>query len=228
MCGRTSLFASAEMIAGQFDVAVETHVPRRYNIAPGDWLMTITNTEPDRVSRLEWGFVPAWADDPEAGPKPINARRERVHQAAPFRGAYRSRRCLVIVDGYYEWQEGPTGRRPFRFERRDREPFALAGIWDRWEGTDDTLETVAVLTADATDTIRDIHDRMPVILDDEAAQTWLQAPPADPATASALTPAWGAAFHHYPITTHVNNPANDDPTVIEPADSGGQPSLADF
>lgn len=228
MCGRTSLFADVDTIADRFDLDIDIALPPRYNVAPDDWLATVTTEAPRTVSRLEWGLVPHWADAPDAGPRPINARRETVDEAAPFRDAYRSRRCLVLVDGYYEWGETPHGSQPYRFERRDRGPFALAGVWDRWENEGATLDSVAILTADAVPAVEDIHDRMPVILRPDSAHEWLDAPPADPADAT-LDPVWDDAFHRYPVGTRVNDPSNDDPSVIEPADGGSdQPTLSDF
>lgn len=227
MCGRISLFADVETIASRFEVAVDTSVPRRYNVAPGDWLTVVTGDRPATLSRLTWGLVPHWADEPDSGPRPINARRETVDEAAPFRDPYRHRRCLVIIDGYYEWAKTPYGKEPYRFERRDREPFALAGVWDHWETDDESLETVAILTADAVDSVADVHDRMPVILSPEHERRWLNQAPADPTTHE-LDPAWTDSFHHYQIGVRINDPTNDDPTVIEPFNGDQQPTLTDF
>lgn len=228
MCGRTSLFADVDTVADRFDLDIERAFGPRYNIAPSDWLAAVTTEEPTALSRLEWGFVPHWADAPDDGPRPINARRERLHEAAPFRDAYRSRRCLVIVDGYYEWADTPAGAQPYRFERRDRQPFALAGVWDRHGGDATSLETVAIVTAEATPAVADIHHRMPVILSEDRAASWLAEAPADPAD-DVLAPRWDDAFHRYPIGRRVNDPANDDPSVIEPMDDGtGQVTLSEF
>lgn len=227
MCGRISLFADVETIADRFGVEITAPIKPRYNVAPRDWLGSITSEHPDALARLEWGLVPHWASSPEDGPRPINARREGVDEAAPFREPYASRRCLVVIDGYYEWAETPAGKQPYRFERRDREPFALAGVWDRWEADDQTLDTVAILTASAVDEVAEVHDRMPVILNRSREHDWLDSPPADPRSVD-LDPAWDETFHHYPISTRVNNPEHDDPSVIEPAEGSGQPTLADF
>lgn len=228
MCGRTSLFAPVEVIEARFDVSVDGSLPPRYNVPPRSWLATVTDASPERLSRLEWGLVPPWSDAPEAGPRPINARREGLTESAPFREAYRSRRCLVVVDGYYEWQETSQGKRPFRFERRDREPFAMAGLWERWSDDGTSLETVAVVTAEATDAVSDVHDRMPVILDREAEGRWLANAPDDPASDALLDPAYDEAFHHYPISARVNDPSNDDPSIIDPEEDDGQRTLGAF
>ncbi|MFW6447989.1 MAG: SOS response-associated peptidase [Halobacteriota archaeon] len=227
MCGRTSLFAPPPAVEDRFDVEVEGDLPPRYNVGPGDWLATVTDADPGRLSRLEWGLVPRWADDPEAGPRPINARRETVDEAAPFRGPYRDRRCLVVVDGYYEWVDGPGGRQPIRFERRDRAPFALAGVWDRWSNGS-TRATVAVLTTTAVPAVRHVHDRMPVILSRAAGSTWLAEPPADPADSPVLEPALDDTFRWYPVDPKMNDGTVDDPSVVEPVGEGGQRTLGDY
>ncbi|MFP4590388.1 MAG: SOS response-associated peptidase [Halobacteriales archaeon] len=227
MCGRTSLFAPPPAVEDRFDVSVEGDLPPRYNVGPGDWLATVPDAAPHRLSRLSWGLVPRWAEDPDAGPRPINARRETLAEAAPFRGPYRDRRCLVVVDGYYEWVDAPGGRQPIRFERRDREPFALAGVWDRWSnGTD--RETVAVVTAEAAPAVRDVHDRMPVILSREAAAGWLDSAPVDPSRSAVLDPAYDDAFHRYPVDPKMNDGTVDDPSVVAPIGEGGQRTLGDY
>lgn len=228
MCGRTSLFAPTVAVEQRFDVSVDDELPRRFNVGPGDWLASVPSTEPERVRRLTWGFVPRWSDDPATGPRPINARRETVDDAAPFRGSYADRRCLVIVDGYYEWVDAPHGRQPLRFERADREPFALAGVWDRWSSNGDGLETVAVLTAEARPEARDVHDRMPVILDEDAASAWLAAPPEDPATSPVLDPRYGSEFRRYPVDPKMNDGTVDDRSVIEPIGDRGQRTLGEY
>lgn len=228
MCGRTSLFALPEVIEDRFDVSVTDDIPPRYNVGPRDWLASVTNAEPEGVTRLAWGLVPHWADDSAGGPRPINARRETLKEAAPFRSAYDRRRCLVIVDGYYEWVDGRNRRQPVRFERRDREPFALAGVWDRWSDDGTELETVAVVTTDADPAIEEIHDRMPVILDRADEGDWLAAAPAEPADATMLDPRFGEGFHYYPVDPRMNRTDVDDPAVIEPIHTDEQRTLGEY
>lgn len=227
MCGRISLFADVETITDRFDVEVPKQLPPRYNIAPSESIGAITNERPTELSQLAWGLVPRWADDPISGPTPINARRESIADSSLFGEPYESQRCLVVVDGYYEWHQTPRGRQPVRFERRDREPFALAGVWDRWTNGEQRLESAAILTTDAVAAVEDVHDRMPVILPKSSEDEWLEEPPSDPTT-SALDPAWDDDFHRYPVGSQVNDPANDDPSVIEPVNGDSQPTLADF
>lgn len=228
MCGRTSLFALPEVIEDRFEVSVFDDIPPRYNVGPGDWLATVTNTHPDRVTRLTWGLVPHWSDDPGSGPRPINARRETLDEAAPFRSAYRDRRCLVIVDGFYEWTDGPDGRQPIRFERTDRAPFALAGVWDRWSNNGDALETVSIVTTDAVPAIEQIHDRMPVILGRDAERGWLEHAPDDPATSDVLDPVYDEDFHQYTVDPRMNTTEVDDEAVIDYFDTGGQRTLEEY
>lgn len=227
MCGRISLFADIDTIVDRFGVDIPEQFTPRYNVAPSDSLTVITNERATELSHLHWGLVPHWADDPAAGPEPINARRESLNEAAPFREPYETRRCLVVVDGYYEWRDTPRGAQPVRFERVDREPFALAGLWDRWEGNGQQLETVAIVTTEAISAVADVHHRMPLILPSAMEGSWLTEPPDDPMDET-LEPGWDGSFHHYRVSKRVNDPENDDPSVTEPVDDGDQPTLADF
>lgn len=226
MCGRTSLFAPPEAVEERFDVAIDRPWPARYNVGPGDWLATVPAA--GRVERLTWGFVPRWSQTPEGGPRPINARRETLDSASPFRASYADRRCLVVVDGYYEWVDAPHGRQPIRFERRDRDPFALAGLWDRWSANGETLDTVAVVTASATDAVRDVHDRMPVVLNPGAEADWLHGDPEQPTEWSVLDPSLDESFRQYPVDPMMNDGTVDEPGVIEPVGDTGQRTLGEY
>ncbi|MFB6068773.1 MAG: SOS response-associated peptidase [Halobacterium sp.] len=214
MCGRTSLFAPQPAVEARFDAEAAAPLRPRYNVAPGEDLAAVTNEAPATIDHLEWGLLPHWADDPTTSHRPINARAESVAEKPSFRDAYRERRALVLVDGYYEWLERPDDTtQPYRIERRDGEPFALAGLWERWSG-EHTRDTVTVVTTAANDRLRSIHDRMPVVLSPDREREWLDAGAGE----DLLTPYPEDDLRAYPVSTRVNDPANDDPSVVEPVD----------
>lgn len=226
MCGRTSLFADQETIERRFEARFDHDYKKRYNIAPGDDLAVVHDAAPETITSDTWGFVPAWADRIGEGPQPINARVESVMENRLFGEAFETRRALVIADGYYEWAGTRGGKQPYRITVEDG-PFAMAGLWSRWEGAERTVSTVGILTRQATAQLAEIHDRMPAVLPARAESTYLDA---DPATARSLVRDRPRdEFDTTPITTLVNDPANDSPAVIEPVGgSSGQTGLEDF
>jgi putative SOS response-associated peptidase YedK len=186
MCGRYSLATPAQNdLRARFALGESLEVRQRFNVAPGDDVVTVTTSkegEP-RGELLRWGLVPFWAKDPKVGYKMINARAETVAEKPAYRDAFKTHRCLVVADGFYEWQPRPNGARkqPFHITRSDGAPFAFAGLWASWHGEgDDTaaIRSCTIVTTDANPKIADIHDRMPVMLPGAAAEeAWL-----DPAT----------------------------------------------
>lgn len=226
MCGRTSLFAPKASLETRFDASFEATYEPRYNIAPESDLYVIHNDDPTAIVADEWGFVPAWADRVDDGPRPINAREETVAENNLFSSAFESNRALVLADGYYEWAGERGGKQPFRIVRADEQPFAMAGIWSHFEGTDHDVETVAIITTEAAEPIAEIHDRMPVVLEHGAETRWLHGYPDE---SEALLASQTAALESHPISTLVNDPTNDSPAVIDPVGGdSGQAALADF
>jgi putative SOS response-associated peptidase YedK len=236
MCGRYSLFVPPEDLADRFGVRVEEYRPR-YNAAPGQRLPVITDASPDRLTRLEWGLIPGWADERSDGGH-INARAETVAEKASFRPAFEQSggelaagRCLVPADGFYEWVEEESGKQPYRVTLADERPFLMAGLWARWQppttqtgldaftggGADaesEPVETFTIVTTEPNEFVADLHHRMAVILADDEAETWLTA---DPERAEGLLePYPGEEMAAYPVSTAVNDPANDSPAVVEP------------
>jgi len=217
MCGRTSLFASPPVLEERFDVTVTEEYEPRYNVAPETPIAMIRDDAPETLDHLHWGFVPAWADDPAEWNGLINARAESIDEKPAFREAYEERRCLVVADGFYEWQDRTDGTQPFRVERADGEPFAMAGVWSRWEGEDRAVESAAILTTEPNDLMEPLHHRMPVIFDADDERDWLDDEP--PSKDDLLDPHSGDGFEKYPISTAVNDPTNDSPELIEPVDA---------
>jgi len=230
MCGRFTLRAPASVIAEQFALFELPPFTPRFNIAPSQPVAVVRlapgrggpdAAEPDgELVWLRWGLVPSWAKDPAVGNRMINARAETAAEKPAFRAAMKRRRCLVAADGFYEWQRRGPGRRkqPYFIHRRDDAPFAFAGLWESWEGADHSyLETCTLLTTEANDLMRPIHDRMPVILAPEHYAPWLDLPHPDPRSLTPLLrPAPSDPLEALPVGTYVNRPGNEGPNCIEP------------
>ena len=229
MCGRTTLYTPRSELESRFDAHfVRDDYEPRYNIAPGDDLAVITNDAAEEIDLFRWGLVPHWVDDPDDWSKPINARAETVREKSSFSGAFESRRCLVLSDGFYEWKGERGSKQPYRVALEDNEPFAFAGLWERWGSNGDALTTCTIITTEANDIVEPVHDRMPVILDSDEERDWL-AVNDEEELQSFLNPYGGDDLVTYPITKRVNDPAFDDPEVlVEAEDVGEQSGLEEF
>ncbi|RME47353.1 MAG: SOS response-associated peptidase, partial [Caldilineae bacterium] len=171
-----------------------------------------------RLDTFRWGLIPAWAKDPAIGSRMINARAETVAQKPSFKRPLRRQRCLVLADGFYEWQKTPQGKIPVYIHLEAHRPFAFAGLWDRWVSAEgEALYTCTILTTRPNDLLAPIHNRMPVILTPEAVEAWLS--PVEQAPQSLLPllrPYPAEAMTCYPVSRLVNSPANDLPDCIRP------------
>lgn len=220
MCGRYTLRVSASEVARQFLLFDLPPLPPRFNIAPSQPVAAVRMADGRReLAWLRWGLVPSWAKDPAIGNRTINARCETAAEKPAFRTALRRRRCLVLADGFYEWQPAAKGKKkqPYFFHFRDDRPFGFAGLWESWEGPDHSrLETCTLLTTEANAVVRPIHDRMPVIVAPENHALWL-----DPAVTETgpllplLRPFPADEMEAYPVSPLVNSPANEDPHCAE-------------
>ncbi|MFC6872797.1 SOS response-associated peptidase [Halobellus marinus] len=236
MCGRYTLFTPAADLESRFDATFADPPEPRYNCSPGQSLPVITNDAPDEFRRLRWGLIPSWADDEAAGNDRINARAETLDEKPSFRDAYQQRRCLVPADGFYEWVQDGDEKRPYRVAFADDRPFAMAGLWERWEpshtqtglgdfgsggaggrgGIDsdsDVVESFSIVTTEPNDAVADLHHRMAVVLDPDEESIWLDGDTED--VARLLEPHRGDDWQAYPVSTRVNSPANDDPSLLE-------------
>jgi putative SOS response-associated peptidase YedK len=221
MCGRFTLGSDPQTLQDVFDLAETSLLPPRYNIAPSEAVTAIRVREPDegrRLALLRWGLVPSWAKEAKVGARMINARAETVATNNAFRTAFRRRRCLIPADGFYEWQQTGRGKQPFYMRMRDGLPFAFAGLWEFWKGADgEGLETCTIITTQPSKLVAPIHDRMPVILDPSDYDLWLDPGMGDEQRLqSLLRPYPDERMVAYPVSTLVNNPANDDPACIAP------------
>ncbi|MBD3882971.1 SOS response-associated peptidase [Phormidium tenue FACHB-886] len=222
MCGRFTLTQSAEAIAEHFELEESPFLAPRYNIAPTQPVAVVRAAQNDRqFTHLHWGLIPSWSKDPTMGARLINARAETVAEKPSFRSALKYRRCLIPADGFYEWQRIKDKKQPYWFGLDDRQPFAFAGLWEHWQSPDGSeIESCTIITTAANALMQSIHDRMPVILEPQDYEQWL-----DPAVQkgdrlqSLLRPYSDEAMLTYPVSTTVNNPRNDSPDCIEPTDA---------
>ena len=221
MCGRFSLGADATTLVAQFDLFEAPAWTPRYNIAPTQPAPTIViaSADPRRGFKLHrWGLIPSWAKDPAIGSQMINAQAETVAAKPAFRAAFRKRRCFVLADGFYEWGQQGRKKQPYYIRLRHGRPFAIAGLWEHWEGPEGrAVDSCTLLTIGANDLIGEFHHRMPVILDSRDYDLWLDPNVQDAERLQPLLRPYPAdAMAAYPVSTRVNNPANDTPDCIAP------------
>ena len=217
MCGRYSLIADIGELAGRFEFDGDwLKFEAAYNVAPTQDVLTVVGGEARRGGFMRWGLIPQWAKNASIGSRMINARAETVAEKPAFRDALGRRRCLVLADGFYEWQRTGGAKRPMRITMRSGEPFAFAGLWSTWRDPDgNRIPSCAIITTAANDLLRPIHDRMPVILPRELEELWLDRSIDDPgALSSVLNPYPDEEMEAFEMSTLVNSPANDGPEVI--------------
>jgi putative SOS response-associated peptidase YedK len=218
MCGRYSLTTPEDHLVEVFGVPPVTFDYRaRYNIAPSqDVPVVASDRRGTRLGLLRWGLVPAWADPAAADSRMINARAEGLLDKPSFKEAAVARRCLVPADGFYEWATEGGRKVPYWIHSPDREPMGFGAIWERWHpGGSEQIYSMAIITVDANEEIRHLHDRMPAIVPATDRWAWLdtETPIAD---ALSLLKPYESTLEAYPVSTLVNSPANDVPECIEP------------
>ncbi len=215
MCGRFAFYSPSEAAAALFGVEGSVDVKPRYNIAPTQDIVAIRNAEGgDReLVLLRWGLVPFWAKDPSIGNRMINARAETVAEKPSFRAAYRHRRCIVLADGFYEWQRDGNVKTPYFISLASGEPFALAALWENWtdKETGEALQTTTIVTTEANDFMKPLHHRMPVVLEANGAGDWLAGSNELLDDVDAITPSLQA----WPVDRRVNNARNEGDDLID-------------
>lgn len=220
MCGRYSLKADIAQLALRFEFTADevTYEPA-YNIAPTQQVLTVTNDGERRAEHMRWGLIPSWAKDMKIGYRMINARGETVAEKPSFRTALRKRRCLILADGFYEWQKlGGKQKRPMRITLKSDEPFAFAGLWETWRNPDgELIKSCTIITTAANEFLSPIHDRMPVILPEEMESFWLDKDLEDPiALSSAIASYPNDEMDAFEVSSLVNNTRNIGPEVMSP------------
>lgn len=220
MCGRAYRTTPSGNLARHFEAAPKVDFDARYNVAPTDDVAAVRldkDTEQRELVSLRWGLLPPWVkDDGKRPPTLVNAKAETLEEKRTFKGPFEKRRCLVVFDGFYEWlRKDPKDKRPYLIRLKSHEPMAMAGLWEHNRAFD--MDSAVVITTEANELIRDVHDRMPVILlDKDAWRLWLD-PDTDVDTLkSLLKPCDPSALEMFAVTKHVNSVKNDDETCIEP------------
>jgi len=221
MCGRYVIKAPVSELATMFDLMDVPPLTPRYNVAPTQMVPAIRlkpETKKRELVMLKWGLIPAWAKDAAIGSQMIMARADTVAQKPAFESAFQKRRCLMVADGFYEWQKTNGKKQPYFIGLKDQDPFAFAGLWERWKNPEgDAVESCALITTDANDIVRPIHDRMPVILQRRDYETWLDLEIQDTmALQKLLRPYPGEAMMAYPVSSFVNNPRNEASRCVDP------------
>jgi putative SOS response-associated peptidase YedK len=191
-----------------------------FNIAPTQpvaAVRVVPGGQERELVELRWGLIPFWADDPKIGYRLINARAETAATKPSFRSAFKARRCLVVADGYYEWQKlDAKKKQPFFIRMKGGKLFAFAGLWDRWSPPDgEAIESCTILTTDANELNRPVHNRMPVIVDPSAFGQWLDPAERPDVLQELLRPYPSESMEAYPISTFANNPRNQGPECIK-------------
>jgi putative SOS response-associated peptidase YedK len=222
MCGRFSRSTSVGEFSRRFDARSIDDILPSYNVAPGQSVLTarVTPDQGRHLVALKWGLVPHWAREAKIGYRMINARSETVREKPAYRGPYRRQRCLVAVDGFYEWQTVEGQKQPYYFHLMSGEPLAFAGLWDSWTNPDgEPLQTCTLLTTQGNSLISPIHDRMPVILSPEDYDLWLDPAIDDPGNLMPVfEPYPGDLMESVPVSPRVNSPKNDDPECVAPVE----------
>jgi len=222
MCGRYAFFSPHEAVLGYFELPDSTApVEPRFNIAPTQEVAAVRARQGGgrELALLHWGLVPAWAEERSIGSRMINARAETLREKPSFRIPFERRRCLVLADGYYEWQvarEGP--KQPYFIRRADRAPFAMAGLWERWQGRAGAqpLESCVIVTGAASANLSHVHVRMPVIIPRDSYAAWLDPALGSDAVAPLLAPAAGEPLVAVAVSRRVNSPSQQGPELLEP------------
>lgn len=221
MCGRYSFAPDLKIVNEHYDITADPEAAApNYNCAPTQLLPVISNETPQKLEKYRWGLIPFWAKDAAIGNRMINARAETLAEKPAFRSAFRKRRCLIPADAFYEWFRPSQGKRkiPYRIFLRNQQVFSIAGIWESWKDAEAReIRSFSIITTEPNQMMKEIHNRMPVIIPKNAEETWLYS---DTKTEllSLLKPYPSDEMNAYRISDLVNSPRNNSPLIIEPVD----------
>ena len=222
MCGRYGRFSRKERVEQILGRGIEggDELAPRYNVCPGlpDWIIRQPGAGAGfRFEQFHWGLLPSWIRHPRSSRRPINARAETVADKPMFRGLLREQRCVVPIDGYYEWRTTSSGKVPFWFHLKSGEPFFLAGLWDCWHaGRPDALASYILMTTQPNELAAKVHDRMPVLLHARDVPRWLDPATTEPGELQELLAPYPAAeMQSHPVSKRVSNPDSEGPALIE-------------
>jgi putative SOS response-associated peptidase YedK len=218
MCGRFVQKSDLRLIAPLFRAALESDVPPSYNITPRNPVAVVMEKGQRKIVTMRWGLVPHWAKDETIGNKLINARSETVTEKPSFKDSFKKRRCLIIADGFYEWQGSGLAKKPFFICMKDDTPFGMAGLYDVWTNpAGEKVTTCTIITTEANEIMKPIHHRMPVILEPKNYDVWLDAEKiADANLQTILRPCDSGMLKAFEVGLEVNNPRNNTEGNIVP------------
>ena len=218
MCGRFTIMLDASEAKEAFDLqAVPADWRPRFNVAPSQLVAVVVSADERKTEWMRWGLIPSWAKEASIGNRLINARAETVMEKPSFRGAFSKRRCLILADGFYEWQrEEGRNSTPYLFQRVDAKPFAMAGLWEIWRSPEgEMIKSCTILTTSANGVVAPVHERMPVMMRPDASWNWLRE--TDPMRLYALLVSYAEAdMKKRMVSRIVNDPANDAPAIVNP------------
>ena len=223
MCGRKTLTKDLRSIIEELAID-EWENPKdyspNYNIAPGQRSPIVIQEDQRIVKLMRWGLVPFWSKDESIGYKMINARSETLTEKPAYQGLISKHRCVVIADGYYEWKREGKRKIPYYIFSKGRGLLPMAGLWSSWTGPEgDTQNTYTVITTEARTTVRTIHHRMPVILNEDTYQNWLNTEDVSVTDALFLLQPYAGDISNHPVSTLVNSPKNNSRVCIQSADT---------
>jgi putative SOS response-associated peptidase YedK len=218
MCGRYTITIDAERVREDLGIVqMPADFTPRFNVAPTQPIAVVADANTRAAEWMRWGLIPSWAKDPTIGSKLINARAETVNEKPSFRAAFAKRRCLILADGFYEWQKGAgtKGRsQPYYFRREDGKPFAFAGLWEFWKSPEgEPIRSATIITTAANDLVRPVHERMPVMLSGDALWGWLEGA-SESELMALLKPYPPEQMMRFPVSPLVNRPEYDRPDLI--------------
>jgi putative SOS response-associated peptidase YedK len=217
MCGRFARINTAKEIKEFFNLdQIEIELQPSYNIAPTQDVAVIIENRNSKLTAMRWGLIPFWAKDITIGSKLINARGETIEEKPSFKYSFQKRRCLIVANGFYEWQKRGSNKFPYFIHLKDNKPFCFAGIYDNWKSPDsDRITSCSIITTDAIKSLKNIHPRMPVILSENNFSLWFNNN--INALKQLLIPYQEHDLDFYEVSTDVNSTANNYPDLIEPS-----------
>ncbi|MCK4339580.1 MAG: SOS response-associated peptidase [Candidatus Cloacimonetes bacterium] len=219
MCGRFSRRMTTEEIAESFEAGqILCDLEPSYNVAPSQDVVAIINGEDKKLVTFKWGLIPYWSKDPSVGYKMINARAESISEKPSFKLPLKSKRCLIIADGFYEWRKEQGNKIPMFFHLKSHKPFGFAGLYDNWTSIDgEKISTCTIITTDANELMKQIHYRMPVILPKEKESIWIDSNIHDiDILLPILKPYDSNLMEMYEVSRFVNSPKNNSKECIQP------------
>ncbi|MFT5617176.1 MAG: putative SOS response-associated peptidase YedK [Arenicella sp.] len=219
MCGRYTIISKPKEISKTFGVEVNVNLIPQYNAVPSYWLPVISDQSPQELSLYRWGLIPNWANDEKFAYKTTNARSESILEKASFKVPIRQKRCLVLANCYFEWQQlQDKSKQPYLIYYEPQRLFAMAGIWDSWidKNTGEEVKTFSIITTAGNEDVKHLHERMPVILPVEKQQEYLSKNTAIEQIQTLLKPTNLGEMKFMPVSNLVNSPANNDKSVLQP------------